>query len=81
MFPSQKKTKGKKGSRLYLLCFANNLAKAKQFYAHVAGFRALVWTLSYEDSYKLVEAPYLGMGIKVLLPMETDLRMAIVAEI
>jgi hypothetical protein len=35
----------------------------------------------YEDSYKLVEAPYLGMSIKVLLPMETDLRMAIVAEI
>jgi hypothetical protein len=25
----------------------------------------------YEDSYKLVEAPYLGMSIKVLLPMET----------
>jgi hypothetical protein len=28
----------------------------------------------YEDSYKLVEAPYLGWNIKVQLPMEMALK-------
>jgi hypothetical protein len=60
------------------------LVKSKEQFKDVRMLQAFSTGLDlsfYEDSYKLVEAPYLGMDIKVLLPMETDLRMAIVAEI
>jgi hypothetical protein len=81
-----RKYKGEKGDldcTYYVL--RDNLAKPKNNLkmSHACcRLWALVWTLSfYEDSYKLVEAPYLGMEHQSSVTYGNGLRMAIVAEI